>query len=190
MGCVFKNVLPKTKENRSCMAKKKKKLDDVCFPVPKDISLAVTQKIDDNITLKNHLFQQTIQTAYQISIPYSFTASYEPEKPYQLTTDEQTETVAKLFQAIQPQDAVEMALAQQFIVVHLQAMNSAKSGISEKDIKKFELTHQILETLTKYRAKGAQQISVQYNVNQGQVVNIKGGRGSEEEPLTLKGEVR
>jgi len=166
---------------------RKKKLEDVCFPVPKGMSLSVSQKVDENVTLKNHLFQQTIQTAYQIKIPYSFTTSYEPERPYQLTTEEQTETVANLFQAIQPKDAVELALAQQFIVVHLQAIDSAMSGISEKDIKKFELTHQILETLTKYRTRGAQLINVQYNLNQGQIVNIKGGQGTSDEPVTLDG---
>ena len=37
----------------------------------------------------------------------------------------------------------------------------------------FEFGHKVLEVLQKYRNRGAQQISVQYNVNQGQVVNIK-----------------
>jgi len=40
-------------------------------------------------------------------------------------------------------------------------------------IELFEFGHQVLEAYQKYRSKGAQQISVQYNVNQGHVVNIK-----------------
>lgn len=172
---------------------KKKKINDICFPVPQNFSLATTNTpatIDSNETVKKHLFQQTLKIAYQISIPYNFTSSYEPEKPYQLATDEQIEMVASLFESIRPQDAVEAALAQQFIIVHLQAIDSATKGLDEEDIKKLELTHKILETLQKYRSKGAQQISVQYNVNQGQVVNIKNGPKSEKEPVILEGEVR
>ncbi len=173
---------------------KKKKITDICFPVPQNFSLATTNvpaTIDSNETVKKCLFQQTIKIAYQISIPYDFTSSYNPEKPYQLATEEQIEMVASLFQAIRPQDAVEAALAQQFIIVHLQAIKSAAGGMNEKDIKQFELTHQILETLQKYRSKGAQQISVQY-VHQGQivndpVVNIKTGRKKELKPVTIEG---
>ena len=178
------------------MAKKKKKsLEDVCFPVPQNFSLATTTNvpatIDSNETVKKCLFQQTIKIAYQISIPYNFTNSYDLEKPYQLVTEEQIETVSSLFQALQPQDAVEAALVQQFIIVHLQAIESASGGMDEKDIKKFELTHQILKTLREHRNKGAQQISVQY-VYQGQivndpVVNIKTGRKKELKPVTIEG---
>jgi hypothetical protein len=37
----------------------------------------------------------------------------------------------------------------------------------------FEFGHKVLETLTRYRTKGAQLISVNYNHNQGQINNIK-----------------
>lgn len=177
------------------MAKKTKKtLEDICFPVPQNFALTTTKliTIESNETVKKSLFQQTIQTAYQVKIPYSFTSEYSRERPYQLVSEEQIEMVASLFQALQPQDAVEAALAQQFIIVHLQAIKEAASGVGERDIKKFELTHSILETLQKYRTKGAQLINVQYNVNQGQVfngskINIKTGR-KEEEPITIEGE--
>lgn len=126
---------------------KKKKITDICFPVPQNFSLATTTDvpatIDSDETVKKHLFQQTLQTAYQIRIPSRFTPSFEPEKPHQLATEEQIETIASLFQALQPQDAIEAALAQQFIIVHLQVIESATGGIDEKDIKKLELTHQI-----------------------------------------------
>lgn len=170
-------------------------MEDICFPVPQNFALTTTTlaTIESNETVKKSLFQQTIQTAYQIKIPYEFTSSYKREKPHQLTSEDQVETVISLFHSLQPRDAVEAALAQQFIIVHLQSIKSASGGIGEKDIKKFELTHQILETLQKYRTKGAQLINVQYNVNQGQVFNgskisIKTNRKEEHEPITIEGE--
>lgn len=173
------------------MAKKtKKSLEDICFPVPQNFSLTTTTPatIESNETVKKSLFQQTIQTAYQIKIPSNFTSSYNYEKPYQLVSEEQVEMVSSLFQSLQPRDAVEATLAQQFIIVHLQAIKSANGGVCEKDIKKFELTHQILETLQKYRCKGAQQISVQY-VHQGQIVNdqvVNIKTFQKEEPVTIE----
>lgn len=176
------------------MAKRKKKsLEDICFPVPENLSLTtanVPVSIDSNERLKKSLFQQTIQIAYKIGIPYKFTSSYDPEKPYQLVSEEQIETVTSLFQALQPQDAVEAALIQQFIVVHLQSIESAHNGIDETDVKKIELTHKILETLQKYRTKGAQLINVQYNVNKGQVFNdskVNINANQEEDPITIEG---
>lgn len=176
------------------MAKKKRTLEDICFPVPRKFSLTTTTNtpipINSNETVKKHLFQQTIQTAFQVKVPYNFTNSYNPEKPYQLVSEEQIEIVSSLFHALQPQDAVEAALAQQFIIIHLQAIKAVSDGVCEKDIKKFELTHHILETLQKYRSKGAQQISVQY-VHQGQIVNdqivnIKTREKEELEPVIIE----
>ena len=51
--------------------------------------------------------------------------------------------------------------------------NKSRSVEDQNVIDLFEFGHKVLESLQKYRSKGAQQISVQYNVNQGQVVNIK-----------------
>lgn len=155
------------------MDKTSKNLDDICFPVPQNFSLNVPAHIDSNEKVKRHIFQQTLQTAYKISIPSNFTSSYCREEPHQLVSDEQIETVVSLFQALQPQDALEIALSQQFIVIHIQAMISAKTGLSDRDLKKFELSHQIIETLMKYRNKGSQQIQVNYNHNQGQINHIK-----------------
>jgi hypothetical protein len=176
--------------------KTKRTLKDICFPVPQNFALTTTTPatIHSNETVKKSLFQQTIQAAFQITIPYTFTSEYDRERPYQLVSEEQIEMVSNLFQALQPQDAVEAALAQQFIIVHLQAIRKVKDGVDDRDIKKFELTHSILETLQKYRTKGAQLINVQYNVNQGQIfngskVNIKTGR-KEEEPITIEGETQ
>jgi hypothetical protein len=167
------------------MTKKKKTIEDVCLPVPQNLSLSRPSSVESNDPLKKHLFRQTLQTAYRVEIPYRFTTSYNPEKPHALVTEEQIEMVAALFQALQPQDAVEAALAQQFIIVHIQAIEAAHGGIGEIGIKKFELSHQILETLTKYRTKGAQFINVQYNHNQGQINNIKIVK-EEKEPTTVE----
>src|SRR5690554_5347510 len=167
------------------MAKKKKSIEDICLPVPQNLSLNRPSSVESNDPLKKHLFRQTLQTAYRVEIPYRFTTAYSPEKPHALVTEEQIEMVSALFQALQPQDAIEVALAQQFIIVHIQAMEAAHGGIGELGIKKFELSHQILETLTKYRTKGAQLINVQYNHNQGQINNIKVVK-EEKEPTTLE----
>jgi hypothetical protein len=151
---------------------KKRKIEDVCFPVPKKFSMCPQQQ-ESNEKLEVHIFRQTIQVAFGIRIPYSFTSKYNPEPSYQLVSDEQTQEVLSLFQAFQPKDAIERALAQQFIVAHIQAMQSPHDGhLNEIAIKKIELTHQVLETLNKYRTKGAQLISVQYNHNQGQINNV------------------
>jgi hypothetical protein len=169
-----------------------KELIDICFPVPQNFSLSVPAKIDTKENVKRYIFQQTIRAAYLKKIPYDFTSEYKPKKPYQLVSDEEIENVVSLFQAIGPQDALEMALAQQFIVTHIQAIDSASGnyGMSEKDMKKFELTHKILETLMKYRCKGAQQIQVNYNHNQGQINNIRVMESDKsEEPIEVKNEL-
>lgn len=166
-----------------------KSLEDICFPVPQNFSLSVPAKIESKEKVTKYVFQQTIQAAYQRKVPYNFTSSYDPVTPYQLVSEEEIENVVGLFQAFQPQDALEVALAQQFIVTHLQAMKSVNSGICERDIRKFELTHRILETLMKYKTKGAQQIQVNYNHNQGQINNIKVEATIQQEPIEVQNEL-
>jgi hypothetical protein len=156
------------------MAKKKKTIEDICFSVPEAFSLT-TKPLptnDLNEIVKKSLIEQTIKIAYRLSIPYEFNNYSNPKKPYSIITEEQLETVAGLFQALQPKDAIEAALAQQFIIVHLQTIKSVSEGIGELGIKKLELTHAILEAFQKYRSKGAQLISVNYNHNQAQINNI------------------
>lgn len=167
------------------MARKKRTVEDICLPVPQNISFSRPSSVESNENLKKYLFRQTLQTAYRAEVPYTFTSSYNPEKPYPLVTEEQVATVLSFFQALQPQDAIEVALFQQFIIVHIQAIEAAVSRIGESHIKKFELSHQILETLTRYRTKGAQLINVQYNHNQGQINNIKVIK-EEAEPPTVE----
>ena len=167
-----------------------KDVRDICFPMPQNFSLSVPAKIDSKENVKRYLFQQTVQTAYKKQIPSNFTSSYNPVSPHQIVTDDEIENVVSLFQAIGPQDALEMALAQQFIITHIQAINAVSTGMNERDIKKFELTHQILETLTKYRCKGAQQIQVNYNHNQGQINNIRVMEPEkQQEPIEVKNEL-
>ncbi|MDB2614339.1 hypothetical protein N9Y92_04205 [Chlamydiales bacterium] len=158
------------------MVKKKESMHDICFPVPQNFSLVnknTSTSINSNEVVKKSLFQQTIKAAFQLSIPYEFTSAYNQEEPYNIITEEQQEAVISLFQAIEPKDAIEAALAQQFIVTHSQAMRTAHKGLDEIGLKKIELTHKILETLQKYRSKGAQQIQVNYNHNEGQINNFR-----------------
>lgn len=151
---------------------KKKKVEEICFPVPQTFMKTPAAPAPMNPNVKANIYRQTVQAAFQISIPYNFTSSYNPEKPHQIASEDQLAMVASFFEALNPQDAIEMALAQQFIIVHIHAINSAKDGLGERDLKIFELSHQVIETFQKYKSKGAQLIQVQYNHNQGQINNV------------------
>ena len=65
-------------------------------------------------------------------------------------------------------------MASQFAITYVRAMEErGYRGEPFLNLELFEFGHRVLEALQKYRSKGAQQIQVQYNVNQGHVVNIK-----------------
>lgn len=152
---------------------KKRKMEEICFPVPKNFLMpAAPAQVSPRV--KADIFRKTVQGAFQISIPSRFTTSYQPEKPHQIASDDQLAMIASLFEALNPENAVEMALAQQFIVVHMQAISSAttSSGLGSFDLKMLELSHQIIETFLKLKTKGAQIIQVQYNHNQAQYNNV------------------
>ena len=92
--------------------------------------------------------------------------------------------VMHLIETLQPADAIEAALASQFAITYVRGIEESVGHTIQIDL--FEFSHKALETLQKYRSKGAQQISVQYNVNQGQVVNIKNIK--KDEPSTIEAE--
>lgn len=150
---------------------REKKVETVCFPVPKNFMKTPAAPAPISQKVKEDIFRQTVQAAFRISVPYNFTSDYNPEKPHKIASEDQLALVAALFEGINPQDAVEMALAQQFIIIHIQALSEWRN-IGDSEIKMIELTHQILECLQKYKTKGAQLIQVQYNHNQGQINNI------------------
>ena len=85
------------------------------------------------------------------------------------------EMVVALIESLQPVDAIEAALASQFVITYIRGMEESGKDHSNNDVimDLFRFGHEVLEAFQKYRSKGAQQISVQYNVNQGQILNIK-----------------
>jgi hypothetical protein len=153
------------------MTKKEKSLDDVYYPVPQDLSSATEERLAGSKKVIKRIVQAAVKTAYSLKPPSQWDLERNQTKPTALATQDQMEMVVHLIESLQPADAVEAALASQFAVTYIRGMGD----ISEYTvpIELFEFGHKVLEALQKYRSRGAQQINVQYNVNRGQVVNIK-----------------
>ncbi|MGK5594259.1 MAG: hypothetical protein ACSNEK_02750 [Parachlamydiaceae bacterium] len=83
--------------------------------------------------------------------------------------------IIHLIESLQPADAIEAALASQFAITYIRGLEESSKEYSNNTsmMELFEFGHQVLETLNRYRTKGAQLISVNYNHNQGQINNIK-----------------
>jgi len=92
-----------------------------------------------------------------------------------VATQEQMEMITNLIESLQPTDAIEAALASQFAITYIRGMEESSKDYSNASsmIELFEFGHQVLEAYQKYRSKGAQQISVQYNVNQDMLLTLK-----------------
>jgi len=169
---------------------KKKKLDDIYFPVPQNLNVTQVEKAEINKDVIKRIIQGAVMMAFKISRPDRCDYNGNPVRAKAKATDEQMEMVIHLIESLQPQDAIEAALASQFAVTYIRGMNT--SQYFNLNLELFEFGHKALETLQKYRSKGAQQISVQY-VHQGQivndpVVNIKTSRKKKPEPVTIEGE--
>jgi len=161
--------------------------EDIFFPVPVDFNPIKTEKPAANIGAIKRIIQGTVRLAYSLKSPKLWDYSGRPIKPKAVATNDQMETVMHLIEALEPKDAIEAALASQFAITYIRAMESTSDfDTIHLDLDLFEFGHKVLEALQQYRSKGAQQISVQYNVNQGQVVNIKNVK-KDEQPATLEG---
>lgn len=152
-------------------AKKKKSPEDIYYPVPQDFNPIRVDKPPSNQEVVRRIVQGTIKASYRLRDPSEYDLKYGNAKGKAVATDEQIEMVMHLVESLQPADAIEAALASQFAITYIRGIEAAEDHSVPIDL--FEFGHKVLETLQKYRSKGAQQISVQYNVNQGQVVNIK-----------------
>ena len=169
------------------MTKKKKTLEDVYYPVPQDFSPMKAAKPPDNKDVVRRIIQGTVRLAYSLKPPVQWDFHGNPVKTKAVATIEQMEMVMHLIESLQPTDAIEAALSSQFAVTYIRAMETTSDrGSISINLELFEFGHKVLEALQKYRSKGAQQISVHYNVNQGQVVNIKNIE-KDEQPVTLEG---
>lgn len=158
---------------------KKKPREDMYFPIPQGISLRPSSQFEDDPGLTRQIVRQTLQAAYRRDMPEPPGPWHHDygKKPKPLVSDEQVLHVTSLLQAIQPTNAVESALAAQFVACHTYGMREFTKNSTKWALNLFEHSHKALDALQKYRNKGQQQINVQYNVNQGQVVNIKQAKG-------------
>ncbi len=151
---------------------KTKSREDMYFPIPKDVSLSQPNDLTSDPKLSKQIVRQTLKAAYRIDTP-SPPGPWHPDHgktPSPLVSEEQVLHVTSLFQAIQPTNAVESALAAQFIACHTYGMREFTKSSTKWALHLFDNSHKALDTLQKYRNKGQQQINVHYNVNQ---VNIK-----------------
>ena len=157
---------------------KRKTIADVRLPIPSKLSLSnppTTQGLKPK--LQKQIVQQAVQAAYSIT-DYDLKRYGQPD---QLVADENINMVTNLIQSIQPTNSVEAALAVQFTSTYIQGMRQLQSGNCRWALPLLALSQTSLDSLNRYRNKGMQQINVQYNVNQGQVVNIKNQKVSKNE---------
>ncbi len=163
---------------------KKKNLEDVYYPVPQDFNPMRSERLPNNKDVVRRIIQGAVKVAYRLKNPTQWDSLQNPIKPKAVATNEQMEMIIHLIESLQPSDAIEAALASQFAITYIRGIEVAESYSIPIDL--FEFGHKVLETIQKYRSKGAQQISVQYNVNQGQAVNIKNIK-KDEQPVIQDG---
>jgi hypothetical protein len=165
---------------------KKKNLEDIYYPVPQTFNPIASKPPLKNEIVKR-IIQGAVKGAYRLKTPNSWDYQGNPARAKPVATQEQMDMIVHLIESLQPTDAIEAALASQFAITYIRGMDESSKEYSNCSsmIELFEFGHQVLEAYQKYRSKGAQQISVQYNVNQGQVVNIK-NVGKENQPITLE----
>lgn len=153
---------------------KKKNLEEIYYPVPTDFNLEKSNKTPPNNAVIRQIIKGAVKGAYRLKNPSQYDYKGYPVKPKAVATQEQIDMVIHLIESLQPADAIEAALASQFAITYIRGLEESSKEYSNKSmVELFEFGHKVLETLTKYRTKGAQIISVNYNHNQGQINNIK-----------------
>ena len=143
------------------MAKRKSKdLEEIYYPVPTNFTLDKSTKPTTNNAVIRNIIKGAVKGAYKLKNPREYD-----------------------YQGY----AIEAALASQFAITYIRGLDDSSSEYSSKSsmMELFEFGHKVLETFTRYRTKGAQLISVNYNHNQGQINNIKIVEG-EKQPDTIE----
>ncbi len=160
------------------MAKKKQSREELAFPIATVPNLSNPMKPTENLAVIKQIILGAIKGAYQLKTPNEpgpyHTGYGKRQKP--IVTEEQIQLVTHLIETLEPANAIEAALASQFVITYIRGLDYAQDTSPrdmEATLKFFEFGHQVLETLQRYRTKGAQLISVNYNHNQGQINNIK-----------------
>jgi len=146
-------------------------LEDRFFPIANIPKMNQPMKPAESSAVIKKIIQGAVQGAYQKKLPskYDIQNGYASPMP-----NEQIEFVTHLIESLQPQDAIEAALASQFSISYIRGLKAAQGDYNTPaawDL--FRFGHEVLETLIRFRSKGAQQIQVNYNHNQGQINNIK-----------------
>lgn len=144
--------------------------EDQAYPLATLPSLSKPAKPAECKTTIKKIILATVQGAYEKKRPTTFDINC-GRRSFPFITEEQTQVVVHMIEALQPADAIEAALASQFVISYMQGLKEAPEH-SQKMMELFRFGHEVLDTLTKFRAKGAQQISVNYNHNQAQINNI------------------
>lgn len=158
--------------------KKKKTRQDLAFPIDRIPSLTHPIRPPENPVIMKQIIRGAIQGAYckkQPSEPSPYGYNYE-KKQQPLVTEEQVQFVTHLIESLEPSNAIEAALASQFAITYIRGLEMSQDSHSKAitiTLDLFEFSQQVLEALQRYRTKGAQLISVNYNHNQGQINNIK-----------------
>ena len=148
-------------------------IEDIAFPVANVPSFARPAKPAENPAIIKKIIRGAVQGAYQKKSPSEYDAKYNRDQmPY--VSKEEVEFVTNLIESLEPANAIEAALASQFAISYIQGLDAAQGKYkSDTFLNLFRFGHEVLEAMTKYRTKGAQQIQVNYNHNQGQINNIK-----------------
>jgi hypothetical protein len=154
--------------------KNNKNLEDIYYPVPQDCNLIKKERAPCNQAVVRRIIQGAIKIAYRLKNPDQYDWHGNSIAAKAIATNDQIEMVMHLIESLQPMDAIEAALASQFAITYISALEEKDyNGTPSINLDLFEFGHKVLEVLQKYRSRGAQQICVQYNVNNGQVMNIK-----------------
>lgn len=155
---------------------KKKELTDIYYPVPQEFLPDQSEKSPMNKAVIKRIIQGTVKAAYRLKEPSLWGYQQVPIKPKRVATQEQMDMAINLIESLEPSNAIEAALASQFVISYIRGLEKSQ-GDHPKEIdltlKLFNFSHQALEALQKFRSKGAQLISVNYNHNQGQINNIQ-----------------
>lgn len=155
------------------MAKHKNTIDKR-IPLPANFLISnAAETFDSNATLQKQMLHLAIKATYSIKDYEAEQEGYSFTVERQLVPDDKINLVTSLMQSLQPTNAIESALASQFIATYINGMKEMQHGNTKSAMSLLAFSQQTLDSLNRYRNKGMQQINVQYNVNHGQVVNIK-----------------
>ena len=174
LWCLLYKKFENKKEGAS-MAKQKN-LEDIYYPVPQNFCTTHPEKPPINRDVIKLIIRGAVKGAYRLKNPSLRDYHGNPIRAKPVATQEQMDMIVHLIESLQPSDAIEAALASQFAITYIRGLEESSKDYSSNSsmmMELFEFGHQVIETLTRYRTKGAQLISVNYNHNQGQINNIK-----------------